>query len=157
MRMIGPVMLALVYAEALRHTVLLVQFLDVKHVLAWLNNVVVELIPPGQSGQSGSWDVRQRVKVQSPYRSYCRQQERQNRGGLYDLDDRESHVENLLGLRKPSLCVFLLSLNPRCLCFVGGRNKVQSRAFRPSLSITIGKTHGNIVAILFCATRNKEH
>lgn len=89
-----------------------------EHVLPWLDNVVVELIPPGQSGQSGAWDVRQWVKVQPTYRSCCRQQERYERGGLDDLEDSDSHLNNFFNSEKVRLCVSAVFLGT----FVSGRS-----------------------------------
>ena len=46
-------------------TVLLVEFLNVENVLAWLYLIVVKLVPPGQGCKLRTWNVRERMKVES--------------------------------------------------------------------------------------------
>ena len=50
-------------------TVFLVIFGNLERVSATLNDIVVELDPQGQGGQSRARDVCDRTEVESPYRS----------------------------------------------------------------------------------------
>lgn len=66
-------------------TVLFVQLLDLEDILAGLNGVEIEFIPPSESRKSRARNMSQGVKEQTAYGTSDRQQDGQKRRRQKDL------------------------------------------------------------------------
>lgn len=68
-------------------TVSFVQLLDFEDILAGLNGVEIEFIPPGESRKSRARNMSQGVKEQTAYGTSYRQQDGQKHRRQKDLND----------------------------------------------------------------------